>query len=271
MNTKNLFVLLFASVLFISSCNNSGSNSGSLVSLKTTLGEIKIRLYNETPGHRDNFLKLVETGAYDGVLFHRVINGFMIQGGDPTTRDINPAAQTDTINNYTIPAEFNPALFHKKGALAAARENNNVNPEMRSSGTQFYIVQGKVLNDADLVSAEERINNNIRQALLYRTINNITDSVKKAGGTMTEAEIQEKAFLRQASLLEKAGYYRIPEDQKAVYKTTGGVARLDQTYTVFGEVTEGLEIVDRIAATKTNEQDKPLDDIRVIKARIIRK
>ena len=113
-----------------------------LILMKTTLGDIKIKLYDETPLHRDNFIKLVNSGFYDGISFHRVINDFMIQAGDPLTRTVPISKTADTLNTYTIPAEFNRLHFHKKGALAAAREGNDVNPEMRSSGTQFYIVQG---------------------------------------------------------------------------------------------------------------------------------
>ncbi len=138
--------------------------------IKTTSGDIKIKLYDVTPVHRDNFIKLVNSNFYDNVSFHRVIKDFMIQTGDPLTRPEKSKTIPDSLNTYTLPAEFNPACFHKKGALAAARKGNEENPEMRSSGTQFYIVQGIKYNDAELDQAEFRINSNIKQAIFNKII-----------------------------------------------------------------------------------------------------
>ncbi len=139
-----------------------------MILMKTTLGDIKIRLYDGTPLHRDNFIKLVKSGIYDGISFHRVIKGFMIQAGDPSTRNVRISQVSDSLNTFTIPSEFNNIYFHKKGALAAAREGNDVNPEMRSSGTQFYIVQGTKLTDEELDQAEHSINNNLKQATVQQ-------------------------------------------------------------------------------------------------------
>lgn len=266
---KALLGLLVAAAAF--ACSGNGTVQSPVVSIKTTLGDIKVRLYPETPVHMNNFLTLVNTGTYEGVPFHRVIEGFMIQGGDTDKKEPAPAVKNDTLSEYTLPAELNPALFHRKGALAAARMGNDVNPWMRSSGTQFYIVQGKVLNDSELTNAEERINNNIRQALLYRTIREIRDSLSSAGASINDAEVQELAFLRQYEILEKRGEYRIPEEQRAVYRSIGGTPRLDGTYTVFGEVIEGLDIVDRIAAVETDSADRPVSDIRIIKMKVEKK
>lgn len=270
MNSRNIITLSIILMLSLLSCGQNDTDRSPVVSIKTTVGEIKIRLYNETALHRDNFLKLVNTGAYDGVPFHRVIAGFMIQGGDTEKKEPAPLVKNDTLSAYTIPAEFNIKYFHKKGALAAARMGNDVNPDMRSSGTQFYIVQGKIATDEDLAKAEERINNNIRQALLYKVMREISDSISKSGSPLNEAEVQELAFLRQYEILESRGEYRIPEDQKTVYKTIGGTPRLDGTYTVFGEVIEGIEIVDRIASVETDSTDKPLTDIRIIKMKVVK-
>jgi cyclophilin family peptidyl-prolyl cis-trans isomerase len=196
------------------------------VLLQTNYGDILIRLSDSTPLHRDNFLKLVKTHYYDSVLFHRVIQHFMIQTGDPESKQ---AAAGEPLGNggpaYTIPAEFRQTLFHKKGAVAAARDNN---PAKASSGSQFYIVQGKIFTDAGLDSLE----------------------TFRLGGR------------------------KIPAEQRAVYKTIGGTPHLDQNYTVFGEVIKGLETVDEIAAVQTskgNDHDRPLQDVRIIKAKLVKR
>ena len=199
------------------------------VLMQTTMGDIVIRLSDSTPLHRDNFLKLVKVGYYDSVLFHRVIKDFMIQGGDP---DSKRAAAGKPLGNggpgYTVPAEFRKTLFHKKGVIAAARMGDNVNPTKASSGSQFYIAQGKVFTDAGLDSVERfRLNGR-----------------------------------------------KIPAEQRAVYKTIGGTPHLDQGYTVYGEVVKGLDVIDKIAAVQTSkaqDRDRPLQDIRIIKAKLIKR
>lgn len=238
--------------------------------MKTTQGDIKIRLYDETPGHRDNFIKLIESHFYEGISFHRVIQDFMIQAGDPRTRAVKLSALADSLESYTIPAEFNATLFHKKGALAAAREGNNVNPEMRSSGTQFYLVQGVVLSESDLDLAEQRINSNLRQAMFNKYIRQIADSAAASGSPLSDAVVQERASTLMFRYLNSTPEYKIPDDQRLVYKTIGGVPRLDATYTVFGEVTEGLEVIDKIAAVKTDNSDRPLTDVKILSIKIIR-
>jgi peptidyl-prolyl cis-trans isomerase B (cyclophilin B) len=198
------------------------------VELTTTKGVIVLRLYNETPLHRDNFLRLVKSHYYDSVLFHRVIKNFMIQAGDPQSKQAAAGvALGDGGPDYSLPAEFVPTLFHKKGVLAAAREGDDVNPEKRSSGSQFYIVQGKPFTDAGLDSVE-----------IFRLKGR-----------------------------------EIPDDQRAVYKTLGGTPHLDQNYTVFGEVVRGIEVVDSIATTPTSQQplDRPVEDVRIINASLIKR
>jgi cyclophilin family peptidyl-prolyl cis-trans isomerase len=266
---KNL--VLFFIVLFLVSCSSSKDNKNTFVLMKTTLGEITLRLYDDTPGHRDNFIKLVKCHVYEGISFHRVIKDFMIQAGDPETKINYKKVSNDSLSTYTIPAEFNLKYFHKKGALAAAREGNDVNPEMRSSGTQFYIVQGTKYSDAELNQAEQRINNNLKQVLFLKMIKEVSDSNRISGTNLNEAQIQEKTSLRMFQTLATKGDYKIPEEQRDTYKNIGGVPRLDRTYTVFGEVVDGLDVVDRIASVKTNESDKPLTDIRIIKMKIIHK
>jgi peptidylprolyl isomerase len=263
--------LILAPVFFLAiACNVPGGNTNSFVLIKTTLGDIKIKLYDETPGHRDNFIKLINSGVYDGVSFHRVIKDFMIQTGDTKTRPAGSPAVSDSLENYTIPAEFNPAFFHKKGALAAARQGNDVNPEMRSSGTQFYIVQGVKYTDAELTQAEERINNNIKQGVFTRMIRETADSIVKAGKPVDQAQVQEIASLKMFAYLTSYSSYKLSDEQRNVYKTQGGTPRLDATYTVFGEVTEGLDVVDKIAAVPTDATDKPLNDIRILKIKVVK-
>lgn len=269
MNTRLKQFALLLSILFITSCQAPGGGTGSLVLVKTTLGDIKIKLYDNTPVHRDNFIKLVKMGYYDGISFHRVIRDFMIQAGDPATRTGLTAEQLDTLITYTLPAEFRPEYFHKKGALAAAREGNSLNPEMRSSGTQFYIVQGTKYTDQDLASTEKQINNNIKQSYFNKFMFEIADSALKAGVQLPESEIQEKASIKMFDYLSSSSEFRFTEEQKNNYKTTGGVARLDGTYTVFGEVVEGLDIVDKIASVQTNKSDTPLSDIRILKMKLL--
>ncbi len=268
---QNNLIYLFSACLLIllAACNKAHPEN--YVILTTTFGDIKIELSDSTPLHKSNFLKLVKSGYYDGILFHRVINNFMIQAGDVSTRVPQPAAGSDTLASYTIPAEIVPSLFHHKGVIAAPRMGNDVNPEMRSSGTQFYIVQGRVLNDSELDQAEEIINRSINQLLFIRTFRNVSDSIKNAGKTLSEQELQEIASLRLYDIFSASAPYRIPQLQRDVYKTLGGVPRLDQTYTVFGKVVSGIEIVDKIAAVATDNRDKPLEDIRIIKARISEK
>ena len=271
MNIAIKHIVLVYTLLLLTSCNTPvGENNNTTVSLKTTLGDITIKLYDSTPVHRDNFIKLVNNGFYDGVTFHRVIKDFMIQAGDIITKSGTATTPADSLKTYTIPAEINNLHFHKKGALAAARQGNDVNPEMRSSGTQFYIVQGVKYTDEELNLAEQRVNSNLKQALFNRLLKETADSASLSGKTLSEGEIQEIASVEMFKYLTNNKEYKLSEEQRNVYKNIGGTPRLDATYTVFGEVIEGLEIVDKIAAVQTDSNDKPVNDIRIIKIKIIK-
>lgn len=264
---KRIFPALI--LLFLISCAAPGGNENTTVLIKTTLGDIKVKLYDNTPLHRDNFIKLVRSGFYDGVTFHRVIRDFMIQSGDVQTKE-NKAGLPDSLSTYTIPAEFNSQNFHKKGALAAAREGNDVNPEMRSSGTQFYIVQGIKYDEQALAEAEQRINSSMKQALFNSLLRETMDSVNVSGNPLSSGEIQQIASMKMFKYLSAHKDFKVPEDHRAVYESIGGVPRLDGSYTVFGEVTEGLDVVDRIAAVETGANDKPVSDVRILKMKIVK-
>ena len=269
---KDFKQIILPSVLaLLFSCNAPGGNENTIISMKTTLGEIKIILYDSTPLHRDNFINLVNSGFYEGISFHRVIKDFMIQAGESATRTGLTKGQMDTLPAFTIPAELRKEYFHKKGALAAAREGNNVNPEMRSSGTQFYIVQGVKYSTDELFSAEERINSNIKQVLFSKLIKETADSARLSGVPLQDSEIQERASIKMFQYLTNNADYKFSEEQINIYKTLGGTPRLDGTYTVFGEVIEGLDVVDKIASVKTGVNDKPLTDIKIIKMKIVSK
>ena len=198
------------------------------VEFQTTMGTFVVTLFNETPLHRDNFLKLVREGYYDGLLFHRVIRDFMVQTGDPDSREA-PAGKRlgEGGPGYTLPAEIDPFLYHWRGAVAAAREPDNVNPERRSSGSQFYIVWGKVQTPEDLSAVNEVIKENTN------------------------------------------GATEITPERYQVYRSQGGTPHLDGQFTVFGEVTSGLKVIKKMQAVKTDRNDRPLEDVRIVKARVL--
>lgn len=226
---RNLFLSLFVAI-FAFGCSNKVADKNiatepkeeetkektTMVIISTDLGEMKAVLYNETPLHKENFIKLAKEGYFDGCLFHRVIDGFMIQGGDPDSKAAKPGQMLGQGGpGYTIPAEFKQELIHKKGALAAARMADQVNPQKASSGSQFYIAQGKSYTENELNMLSSRMG---------------------------------KAFNKQ---------------QMEAYTTVGGVPFLDYEYTVFGEVVEGLEVIDKIAAVEKDRRDRPVQDIKM--------
>ena len=265
MNTPIRLLLLLTAAILLAGCTVK-KDSPVRAEIKTTEGTIVVVLSDLTPLHRDNFIKLAESGFYDGVLFHRIIKEFMIQTGDGTTK--NPPS---TMADYTIPAEINDSLFHKRGALAAAREGDDVNPARSSSGTQFYIVQGKKYDDDELTKIEQRIDYNKRQALYQQALSEERASALKDSVPVNDDEIQQKAIIRVYDIMETTGLYKMPEYRLNIYRTLGGAPFLDGAYTVFGEVISGMEIVDAIGNTPTDINDKPVKDIRILKIKIIRK
>lgn len=276
---KSTFQITIVVLLFLSfyACNDKSDKAleqeeeRRKVEILTDYGTIVLELYNETPLHRDNFIKVAEEGVYDSVLFHRVIQSFMIQGGDPDSKFAKPG---DTLGNggldYKVPAEFNSKLFHKKGVLAAARDGN---PERASSSTQFYIVQGKVFNDSLIDRAQVRINTWLAQHYYKKdpSSKHLLDSLNKAieAENMAMYTKYNDSINNMAEVYTNFERYTIPESHREIYKTIGGTPHLDQNYTVYGEVVEGLEIVDSIAATATGAFDRPLTDVRIKGVRVI--
>jgi len=251
-----------------------------LVLIETTIGEMKIKLYNETPQHRDNFIKLVNENFYDSLLFHRVIKGFMIQGGDPLSKTAKPKQQLGMGDpGYTIEAEINNKFIHKRGALAAARTGDQMNPERRSSGSQFYIVHGEKMTEnmieqaGKMLVAQER--NKIMRSFLDKEENEgIRNQFIKCQRKRNKACLDSLvAIIEEANAekLKSADSLNYTEEQKATYMETGGSPHLDRQYTVFGELVEGFDILDSIAVVKVDRNNRPTDDIRIISAKVVKK
>jgi peptidylprolyl isomerase len=250
-----------------------------LVLIRTTLGDIKVKLYNQTPLHRDNFLKLAKEKFYDSLLFHRVIKEFMIQGGDPQSKQASSGTMLGEGDaGYTVNAEFNPKLIHKKGVLAAAREGDNVNPEKKSSGCQFYIVQGKVFKNSDLDQLELKINGRKKQEFMGKYImmpeqaalRQKIDSLRKLPTPDELNKLATEIEQKLAPEVEKVCNFKFTEEQRKVYTTVGGTPHLDGSYTVYGEVVEGMSVVDAIAAVATDKNDRPVSDVRIIKVKVLK-
>lgn len=236
------------------------------VKIQTTLGDIIVRLYDETPQHRDNFVKLVKEGYYDGTLFHRVIKDFMIQGGDPDSKGA-PAGKMLGVGgpDYTIEAEIKSGLYHKRGALAAARQGDEVNPERRSSGSQFYIVWGQVYNEGQLRQFSKQMEMQQMQAAFNVLAKEHHDEIMQMRRERNRAGLQElqEKLAAEAEAKVKAEGSGMTDEQRSIYSTVGGTPHLDGQYTVFGEVEEGLDVVEMIQQTATARGDRPIDDIEM--------
>lgn len=236
--------------------------------IKTTEGDIIIRLYDETPKHRDNFLKLAKEGYFDGTLFHRVIKDFMIQGGDPDSKNAPKGKMLGTGGpDYTIPAEFvYPQYFHKRGALSAARTGDEVNPEKESSGSQFYIVWGKTFKPAELKQMEHQMAmQQERQVFnqLTREHHEEIMNLRRNRDRVGLQELQDKLIEQTKITCKQQGKPSFTEEQIEVYTNVGGTPFLDNQYTVFGEVEEGLDIVERIQNCDTDRNDRPTENIKI--------
>jgi len=258
--------ILLLSTLLLQACSDNGKDY--LITIETDFGDIKMILYDQSPKHKKNFIELAEKGFYDSLIFHRVINGFMIQTGDPDSKGL-PA--TENLRNggpgYTIPSEFVASLIHEKGAVAAARQGDNINPKKESSGSQFYIVQGKVWSEEELRNS--RINFNE----LYKYFGNLIErsSFKHVKDQVTKLQEEQKIQELQDLIINMKDTIEteydveldLPLSKKQIntYTTIGGTPHLDGSYTVFGKVVEGLDIIDKIAAVETGPNDRPLKNI----------
>ena len=273
-----LSISIIINLFLITSCSYASINDikkPTIVEMKTNKGDITIMLYDKTPLHRDNFIKLVNNGFYEGITFHRVIKSFMAQAGDPNSR--NPefnGALGQNSEGETIPAEIVSEYFHKKGALAAARMGDQVNPEKKSSGSQFYIVQGKKHTRRQLTQMEAKINQQRENALIGKFL-------KKAENTHYVETIrycQQQRLndslnslyqeIKSLVISQDSNPFSFSEEAIQTYETIGGTPFLDNGYTVFGEVTNGLDIIDQICSVATQQGDKPIEPITIISMKI---
>ena len=273
-----LFALLTILACCVTACKSEKKardmSEETRLKIETTAGDIVVKLYNETPKHRDNFIKLAENGTYEGTLFHRVIKDFMIQAGDPESKKATKGQMLGSGDvGYTVPAEFvYPKYFHKKGALSAARQGDNVNPEKASSGCQFYIVTGKVYSDSTLLGMEQQMNqmrfNNLFNTLASKHAKDIY-KMRKAGDQEGLMNLQDTLIAQVEKQLAGQPEFRFTPEQVKAYTTVGGTPHLDGEYTVFGEVLEGMDVVDKIQRVKTDRNDRPEEDVKIIKVEVL--
>jgi len=256
--------LIISLILILMAITNAQADP--VVDIRTTLGDIKVKLYDDTPVHRDNFLKLVREKYYDGVLFHRVIKNFMVQTGDPDSRTADSTAMLGSGDpSYTLPAEINyPKHFHKYGALAAARTGDQVNPERRSSGSQFYIVTGEKQTERVLDMMTQRANNERKQTYFNGLVKQHMDEVRelREKNDREGLETLRQELARQTE--EAVKDVPMPDEIRRTYLTQGGTPHLDGQYTVFGEVVEGMDVVEKIQNAETGRADRPKEDIRIL-------
>lgn len=276
---QNFWILLIILACSAVACKSGQKKDGNMeketvLKIETSMGDIKVKLYNETPKHRDNFIKLAKDGTYNGTLFHRVIKDFMVQAGDPESKNAPKGKMLGSGDvGYTVPAEFvYPKYFHKKGALSAARQRDEVNPKKESSGCQFYIVTGKVFNDSTLLNMEQQKNQNkvteAFNALAQKHMKEIY-KMRKANDQDGLYALQDTLFIQaEAEAAKQPDFHFTPEQIKA-YTTVGGTPHLDGEYTVFGEVVEGMDIVDKIQQVKTDRSDRPEEDVKIINVSVI--
>lgn len=275
---KNVLLILWCVMLTFTAQSQPASTDMNTnatepeVLFNTTDGEILVKLYNDTQAHRDNFLKLVREGYYDGLLFHRVIKDFMVQTGDPDSKNADSNAHLGAGSpDYTLPAEIDyPRHFHKYGALAAARTGDQVNPERRSSGSQFYIVTGQKYQPQMLQNFAQRMTNDAKQQYFQNLVRENMPKIQEmqaAGDSAGLEELQKELIARtEAAVTDIA----LPAEVIDAYTTVGGTPHLDGQYTVFGEVIKGMDTVEKIQNAATGAQDRPVEDIRIISARIVK-
>ena len=254
MKMKNIAYLLVL-VIIMSSCDEKDY----LVTIKTKYGDMKVILYDQTPEHKENFLKLAQEGDYDSTIFHRVIADFMIQGGDVNTKPGN-----EKKIDYRIPAEFVDSLFHHKGALAAARQGDDRNPTKASSGSQWYIVQGMVYGADELTTDMQKINKYLKELIQKPEYPDLQQELSRIYYEEGEAAFNKKLMDLKPVLEKEFGEdfsKSFPSNRLKLYTKIGGTPHLDDEYTVFGRVVEGFEVIDKIAVVETGGRDKPVEDV----------
>jgi cyclophilin family peptidyl-prolyl cis-trans isomerase len=266
MNNYGILIFIVLMAAGISCSNAEEKKQDNLVLVKTSYGTIKIKLYEKTVEHKKNFEKLANEGFYDGLLFHRVINNFMIQGGDPDSKNAKSDQRLGTgALEYTLPAEFISEYYHKRGAVAAARRADLTNSFKRSSASQFYIVQGQIFSEGELDTIEIIRNQHLKNEMVRERLLAAEDEIKvfkenndREGFTNKVIEIRDHVdSLIQVNNL----VFRFTPEQRKTYTTIGGYPSLDGDYTVFGEVVEGMDVVDKIAAVETDKNDRPIKDV----------
>ena len=270
---KNVLILLTILIGMTTACQSGKKKEDkmdkeTMLRIETTMGDITVKLYNETPKHRDNFIKLAKDSTYNGTLFHRVISDFMIQAGDPESKNASADRMLGSGDvGYTLPAEFVfPKYFHKKGALSAARQSDQVNPKKESSGCQFYIVTGKVYDEPSILSMEQQMNQGKMNVIFNGLVGKNIDKIRKMQEEQDQEglqKMQEKLFAEAQKEAAKQPDFKFTPEQVEAYTTVGGTPHLDNQYTVFGEVVEGIEVVDEIQKVATNAQDRPLEDVMI--------
>lgn len=267
---KILLAILLLFTVMIKTKAQDSMPAGPVVDIKTTFGDIKVKLYDDTPLHRDNFLKLAKEGYYDGVLFHRVIKDFMVQTGDPDSKNATPDQQLGAGDpDYTIPAEIiYPKYYHKYGALAAARTGDQVNPERRSSGSQFYIVTGNKISPSQAERMKLQVEYTAKQNYFNNLCRKNMATIDSLRNTHDEAGLKA---LQEKLVAETEANVKVPELPSKMlkdYETIGGAPHLDGQYTVFGEVLSGMDTVEKIQNAETGAADRPRSDIRIISMKV---
>lgn len=260
--------LIFISLISIISCNTNYHNSNRYVKIITTEGDIVVKLYNETPKHTENFIKLAEQKFFDGLIFHRVIKDFVVQGGDPQTKNAVPGkiyGENDA--GYLIDAEIVDTIYHKRGVIAMARESDDVNPEKKSSSSQFYLVVGKVFKEEELNELENMLNKKLREKIEKQLYDSLFSNQINLNPKFLNQFTQKVSFL--ADSIMKIKNIKFNENQRKIYTTVGGTPHLDGNYTVFGEIVQGYEVVEKISQVETDSNDRPLKDIK-FKVRILK-
>lgn len=276
MNSKSIIKTAMATVMaafLLLTLQSAKPAKMTRVEISTTAGRIVIGLYDDTPRHRDNFIKLVNEGFYDGLLFHRVIRDFMVQTGDPDSRNAAPGRQLGAGNvGYEIDAEILcPTHINKRGALAAARTGDNVNPLRRSSGSQFYIVTGRTFTDAQLDQMEHQARMQQKQDIFNRLASEHRDTIMNLRRNRDQAGLQalQDSLVKLTEEEAAQNPFAYSDQQRDVYRTQGGAPHLDGAYTVFGEVLEGLDTVEAIEKAATDAADRPVDDVKIISMKVL--